>query len=47
MKAMVEGDRKLALQALCLDPMIDDIEVAKHLLEDSLTAFADYLPQFQ
>ena len=46
-KAMVEGDRKLALQALCLDPMIDDIEVAKHLLEDSLTAFADYLPQFQ
>ena len=23
------------------------LEVAKHLLEDSLTAFADYLPQFQ
>lgn len=44
--AAVKGDRSLALQALALDPMIDDLETAKGILEDGLTAFRPYLPQF-
>lgn len=45
--AAVTGDRALALQALMLDPMINDIRSARAILEDYLTTFADYLPQFQ
>ncbi|MGI6665106.1 MAG: hypothetical protein ACOX3W_06825 [Christensenellaceae bacterium] len=44
--AAVEGDRDLALQAIALDPMIDDLDVAKAILKDSLEAFAPYMPQF-
>lgn len=44
--AAVTGDRDLALQALLLDPMINDIGRAKLILDDYLEAFADYLPQF-
>jgi alpha-galactosidase len=42
----VTGDRNLALQTLLLDPMINDIGRARAILDDYLTAFADYLPQF-
>ncbi|MFZ0548414.1 MAG: hypothetical protein WAM60_23400 [Candidatus Promineifilaceae bacterium] len=45
--AAVTGDRQIALQALLLDPMINDIKRAKAILDDYLTSFADYLPQFQ
>ncbi len=45
-QAAVEGDRALALQALALDPMIDDLDIARRLLDDGLALFADYLPQF-
>jgi alpha-galactosidase len=45
--AAVTGDRALALQALLLDPMITDIGSARAILEDYLTTFADYLPQFK
>ena len=45
-EAAVTGDRGLALQALALDPMIDDLDVAKGILKDSLCAFEKYLPQF-
>lgn len=45
-EAAVSGDRKLALQALLLDPMINDIDQAKAILDDFLTSFAEYLPQF-
>lgn len=45
-EAAVTGDRAKALQALALDPMIDDPQVARDLLDDYLTAFKDYLPQF-
>jgi alpha-galactosidase len=45
-KAAVEGDRYLALQALAMDPMIDDLDVARGLLDDGLRAFKKYLPQF-
>ena len=45
--AAVSGDRDLALQCLLLDPMIGDIGRARAILDDYLTTFADYLPQFQ
>jgi len=44
--ACVRGDRQLALQALLLDPMINDIDTAKAILDDFLVTFAQYLPQF-
>ncbi len=44
--AAVSGDRQIALQALLLDPMIDDIQRAGAILDDYLTQFAAYLPQF-
>lgn len=42
-RAIVEEDRKLAQEALALDPMIDDPEIAKKLLDDYLQAFDSYL----
>ncbi len=42
----VTGDRQLALQTLLLDPMINDINRARAILDDYLAQFADYLPQF-
>ncbi len=44
--ASVTGDRELALQALLLDPMMNDIDRARAILDDFLTTFAEYLPQF-
>jgi alpha-galactosidase len=44
--ACVQGDRRLALQALLLDPMINDIDTARAILNDFLEEFAEYLPQF-
>jgi alpha-galactosidase len=44
--AAAHGDRRLALQALLMDPMINDIGRAKAILDEYLEAFADYLPQF-
>jgi alpha-galactosidase len=40
------GDRDLALQALLLDPMINDIDRARAILDDFIVEFAEYLPQF-
>lgn len=45
-EAAVKGDRNIALQALALDPMIDDPEIARKLLDDYLEAEKEYLPQF-
>lgn len=42
----VSGDRQLALQTLLLDPMINDIGRARVILDEYLTVFAAYLPQF-
>ena len=42
----VTGDRNVALQTLLLDPMINDINRARAILDDYLREFADYLPQF-
>jgi alpha-galactosidase len=45
-EASVKGDRQMALEALALDPMVDDPQVARSLLEDYLETFREYLPQF-
>ncbi len=45
-EAAVNGDRQLALQALLLDPMVTDIDTARAILNDFLSEFAEYLPQF-
>ncbi|HEY0582325.1 MAG TPA: hypothetical protein VGE94_09085, partial [Chloroflexota bacterium] len=45
--AALEGDKQLALQAMVNDPLVPSLQVARALLDDLLTAHADYLPQFQ
>ncbi len=44
--ACYHGDRDLALQALLFDPMINDIDRARAILDDFIVEFAEYLPQF-
>jgi len=44
--AAVEGSREKALQCLLLDPVITDISTAKSILNDYLTEYKEYLPQF-
>ena len=44
--ATYHGDKELALQALLLDPMMNDIGRAQAILDDFLVEFAEYLPQF-
>lgn len=45
-EAAVSGSRQLSLQALLLDPMVNDIEQARSILADFLSTFNQYLPQF-
>ncbi len=42
----VHGDRQLALQALLLDPIITDLDVARAILDDYLSTYKEYLPQY-
>ena len=44
--AAVEGSYEKALQALAIDPLIDDLAIAERYLRDILEAHADWLPQF-
>jgi alpha-galactosidase len=44
--ACYTGDKDLSLQALLLDPMVNDIDRARAILDDFLIEFAEYLPQF-
>jgi alpha-galactosidase len=44
--AAVQGNRELALQALCLDPTVDDIDVARAVLNDYLDVHKEHLHQF-
>ena len=44
--AAIHGDRQAALQALLLDPVITDLNVAAQILEDYLVAYREHLPQF-
>jgi len=45
-EAGVTGSRQAALQALLLDPTINDMDAAEKLLDDLLAAHAELLPQF-
>jgi len=42
-RAIVEEERSLAIQAFALDPMVDDLEVAEKLLDEYLQVFDSYL----
>ena len=44
--AAATGSREAALQCLLLDPVITDLDVAKQVLDDYLTTYRTYLPQF-
>jgi alpha-galactosidase len=44
--AAVEGSREKALQCLLLDPVVNDFELARLILDDFLTRYKEYLPQF-
>ncbi len=44
--AAVQGDRKKALQCLLLDPVVNDFEQARQILDAYLKEYKEYLPQF-
>lgn len=44
--AAVEGNREKALQCLLLDPVVTDIDTGRKILDDYLTSYKEYLPQF-
>lgn len=44
--AAVNGDREAALQCLLLDPIVDDLDLAREILDDYLTTYREHLPQF-
>ena len=44
--SVVSGDRRLALQALLLDPVIRDLDIAKQILDEYLIAYREHLPTF-
>ena len=44
--AALQGDRKLALQAMANDPLVHDLGKARAILDELLAAHAAYLPQF-
>ena len=44
--AAVEGSREKALQCLLLDPVITDIDAGRKILDDYLSSYKEYLPQF-
>jgi alpha-galactosidase/6-phospho-beta-glucosidase family protein len=44
--AAVQGSRELAFQALALDPTVDDLDIARAVLDDYLEIHRDNLPQF-
>jgi alpha-galactosidase/6-phospho-beta-glucosidase family protein len=45
--AGVSGDRRLALQAMLLDPVVDSVIAAERILDEMLQVHAAHLPQFQ
>jgi alpha-galactosidase len=44
--AAATGDKQTALQALILDPCINDLDTAGSILDAYLTEYAEYLPAF-
>ena len=45
-EAALNGDRRLALQAMANDPLVPSLPIARQVLDDLLAAHAAYLPQF-
>lgn len=45
-QAAISGDRRLFLEALCLDPFVHDLDTAKSIMDDYLQEYREYLPQF-
>jgi alpha-galactosidase len=45
-EASIEGSREKAMQCLLLDPVVNDFELARKILDDYLTSYREYLPQF-
>jgi alpha-galactosidase len=45
-EAGVTGSRRLALQAMLLDPVVDSVSAAEKILDEMLQAQSEYLPQF-
>jgi len=45
-EAAVHGDRAEAIRALCLNPLIHDINAATACFDELLEAHKRYLPQF-
>ena len=45
-EAAVTGDRNKVLQAMLLDPVVDSVSSAEHILDEMLKVHAEYLPQF-
>ncbi|MBV9322419.1 MAG: hypothetical protein JO352_01380 [Chloroflexi bacterium] len=46
-RAALEGDRQLALQAMANDPLVHDLTRARSILDELLVAHETYLPQFR
>lgn len=45
-ESALKGDRRLALQAMCLDCLVRDYQIAEQLLDELLEANRQFLPQF-
>jgi alpha-galactosidase/6-phospho-beta-glucosidase family protein len=45
-RASIEGNRQLALQAMVNDPLVHDLPKAEAILDELLAAHTEYLPQF-
>ena len=43
-KAAVAGDRQCFLEALCLDPFVRSLRVARRLMDDYIEQYKEYLP---
>jgi alpha-galactosidase len=46
-RAALEGDRQLALQAMVNDPLVHDLKKGEAILDEFLVAHEKYLPQFR
>lgn len=46
-QAALTGDRRLFLQALCLDPYVRGLSTARNIMDAYLRAYRRYLPQFR
>jgi alpha-galactosidase len=42
----IEGNREKALQCLLLDPVVNDMHIAKNILDDYLGSYKQHLPQY-